>query len=126
MPTNSVAQSNPEFQPLTERVGSSDYDWLNVKFAQHALALFYRSGDAKFVRKLPSSLHTNLLAKLRLVARSKTLKTIGYVKGNQLKSMKGKHLGKYSIYLNDKYRILFSWSDDLGAKDIALIHFSKQ
>jgi proteic killer suppression protein len=41
---------------------------------------------------------------------------------NQLEALSGKRSGRYSIRINDQYRICFRWADD-GAHDVEITDY---
>ena len=42
--------------------------------------------------------------------------------GNRLEILRGSRSDRYSIRINDQYRICFAWSDD-GPKDVEIIDY---
>jgi len=101
------------------------YERLSIvrrKFGQSNLADFYSDGDSRHMQRfLSEMLHGKLLQKLSLIVNAKTLSEIGQNKGNDLKRMKGKYDGVFSVKLNLNYRILFRWHKTDGANEIRLI-----
>lgn len=49
--------------------------------------------------------------KLLYLSQAKLLADLNSPPGNRLKSLKGDRKGKYSIRINDQWRICFSWID---------------
>ncbi len=61
-------------------------------------------------RKLPSTIINTALRKLDYLNRAKTLQDLKSPTGNRLEALKGDLKGKYSIRINDQYRIVFKFS----------------
>lgn len=65
-------------------------------------------------RNLPPKLVTKALEKLAMVHASKKLTDFYVPPSNHFESLKGDRKGQYSIMINDKYRICFSFNEDEG------------
>jgi len=62
-------------------------------------------------RKIPSTLIKIIIRKLDYLNRAKTLQDLGAQPGNHLEALKGSLKGKYSIRINDQYRVVFKFHD---------------
>ena len=61
------------------------------------------------------------LRKLDMLDAAQALTDLSAVRGNRLKALKGSRMGKYSIRVNDQYRICFRWED--GAHDVEIADY---
>ncbi len=61
-------------------------------------------------RRVPSTIIKVALRKLDYLNRAKTLQDLEAPPGNRLEALKGALKGKYSIRINDQYRIVFRFS----------------
>ena len=60
-------------------------------------------------KRCPQSIHRVAFRKLRMLHRAQTLQDLRVPPGNRLESLKGDRKGKYSIRVNDQFRICFAW-----------------
>jgi proteic killer suppression protein len=70
-------------------------------------------------RKLPSDIQEVARRKLRYLNRAKALGDLREPSGNRLEQLKGVTPLRYSIRINDQWRITFHWSDG-GADDVRI------
>jgi len=72
-------------------------------------------------RKIPSGVHKVGIRKLDYLNAAKSLEDLKLPPGNRFEALKGKYKGKYSIRINDQYRIIFRFVDsdayDVEIKD---------
>jgi len=61
-------------------------------------------------RKIPYDIQHVALRKLRMLNRSQTLNDLRIPPGNRLELLKGDRSGFYSIRINERWRICFTWS----------------
>jgi len=61
---------------------------------------------------------------LRLLHRARTLTDLPVPPGNRLEAFKGDQTGRYSIRVNDQYRICFHW-EDADAYDVELTDYHR-
>lgn len=62
-------------------------------------------------RRLPATIINTALRKLDYLNRAKTLLDLKSPPGNRLEELKGGLKGKYSIRINDQYRIILKFSN---------------
>jgi proteic killer suppression protein len=62
------------------------------------------------------------LRRLRLLHRARDLQDLRIPPGNHLEALKGQRAGRYSIRVNDQYRICFRWLDG-DAYDVELTDY---
>ena len=70
-------------------------------------------------RKLPPDIQQTARRKLRLLHRAKQIDALRVPPGNRLERLKGDREGRYSVRINDQWRITFRWSDG-GADDVRI------
>lgn len=61
--------------------------------------------------KLPRDIQQAALRKLRMLNNSKTLIDLKIPPANRLEKLKGNRDGQFSIRINDKWRICFTWQN---------------
>ena len=67
-------------------------------------------------RKFPVDIQTRAFNKLAAIHASATLDDLKIPPSNNLEQLKGDRIGQYSIRINKKYRICFSWKEGLADK----------
>jgi proteic killer suppression protein len=67
--------------------------------------LFHR----EISRKFPSDIQRAALRKLRMLNRSQNLNDLKVPPGNRLEALTADRKGQYSIRINERWRICFSW-----------------
>ncbi len=77
-------------------------------FADKETERFYVTGKSK---RLPATVIKAALRKLDYLNRAKLLRDLQAPPGNHLEALKGDQKGKYSIRINDQYRIVFAFRD---------------
>lgn len=63
----------------------------------------------QFSRKLPQSIQSVALRKLRMLNNAATLNDLRIPPANHLEKLGGERSGQYSIRINDQWRICFEW-----------------
>lgn len=86
------------------------------KFAQ--LILLGRTAPKGF----PADLAKVARRKLIMVDSADFLDALRSPPGNRLEALKGNLAGKYSIRINDQWRIVFRWTD-AGPEDVEIIDY---
>ena len=61
-------------------------------------------------RKLPPDIQNTARRKLEYLHRARVLNDLRMPPGNRLEAMKGECKGRFSIRINDQWRICFEWS----------------
>lgn len=82
------------------------------------LELFNRN----FVRKLPSSIQKIAYRKLLLIDSADRLDDLKVPPGNRLEKLSGNLSSKYSIRINDQWRITFRWLEG-DAYEVEIIDY---
>lgn len=75
-------------------------------------------------RKLPPDIQATALRKLRQLNRTQQLQDLRVPAGNRLEQLKGITPSRYSLRINDQWRITFRWSDG-GADDVRIEDYHK-
>ena len=79
-------------------------------------------------RKLPKGFPPDLIAiarrKLVQLNRAANLQDMGAPPGNRLESLRGDLTGRYSIRINDQWRIVFRWTSD-GPADVEIVDYHR-
>jgi len=77
-------------------------------------------------RTVPKGFPANLVRaarrKLIMVDAATFLEALNTPPGNRLEALKGDLAGKYSIRINDQWRIVFRWTD-AGPEDVEIIDY---
>lgn len=75
-------------------------------------------------RKLPPDIQQTARRKLRLLHRASHLQDLRVPAGNRLEQLKGFDPLRYSLRINDQWRITFNWSDG-GAENVRIEDYHK-
>ena len=73
-------------------------------------------------RKWSADVARRALSKLRLVDSASRLEDLRNPPGNRLEALKGDRKGRYSVRINDQWRICFRWSEG-GAYDVEIVDY---
>lgn len=63
-------------------------------------------------RRLPNDIQRVALRKLRMIHNAQNLADLRLPPANRLEKLSGDRSGRYSIRINDQWRICFHWSDN--------------
>ena len=83
-----------------------------ISFADKETERVYITGKSK---RFPASLFKAAVRKLDYLNRAKVLQDLQAPPGNHREALKGGDKGKYSIRINDQYRIVFTFHAGDGA-----------
>jgi toxin HigB-1 len=75
-----------------------------------------------FSRRLPSDIQAVALRKLRMLNQAKALSDLQVPPGNRLEALRGNLAGRYSIRIDDQWRICFKWSTG-GPSDVEIVDY---
>lgn len=78
--------------------------------------------NSSHARKLPQFLHENARDKLDMLDAALELHDLKSPPGNRLERLVGNLKGKYSIRINDQWRIVFSWKDG-DASEVEIVDY---
>jgi len=74
--------------------------------------------------KLPFSIQRTALRKLCMIDSAKTINDLRIPPANRLEKLKGQRFDKYSLRINDQWRICFKWNHgDVCDLEIIDYHF---
>ena len=73
-------------------------------------------------RKWSADVARRALAKLRLIDSADNLEDLRNPPGNRLEMLRGDRKGRYSVRINDQWRICFRWTRQ-GAEDIEITDY---
>ncbi|MHC4168143.1 MAG: type II toxin-antitoxin system RelE/ParE family toxin [Planctomycetota bacterium] len=76
----------------------------------------------EYSKKLPHDIQRVAFRKLRMIDRSQTLHDLKVPPANKLEKLSGRRKGRYSIRVNDQWRICFGWIDD-NATDVEITDY---
>lgn len=62
------------------------------------------------------------LRKLRILHATTRLDSLRIPSGNRLEALRGDRVGQYSIRINDRWRICFTWADG-NAHDVEIVDY---
>jgi len=75
-------------------------------------------------KRLPSDIQQVALRKLRMLNRSRVLADLRVPPANRLERLKGTRKGRYSIRINDQWRICFRWESG-DAYDVEIVDYHR-
>ena len=73
-------------------------------------------------KKLPGDIQEIALRKLRMLHHSRTLVDLKVPPANRLERLQGEREGRYSIRINDQWRICFRWENG-DAFDVEIVDY---
>ena len=94
-------------------------------FADEETADIYHGISSKRTRKrLSTALFEKAQMKLDMINRAHLLEDLRIPPNNKLEKLKGDLAGKYSIRINDQYRIVFIWdANSRSASEVKIIDY---
>ena len=78
-------------------------------FRDHTAADLFREQNTGSARRIPRELWRAIQRKLKLLDVAARLEDLSIPAGNRLERLKGDRAGRYSIRINDQYRVTFRW-----------------
>ncbi|MFZ5588888.1 MAG: type II toxin-antitoxin system RelE/ParE family toxin [Pseudomonadota bacterium] len=66
------------------------------------------------VRQFPPALRAGARRKLQMLDDADTLHVLAALPGNRFEKLTGDRKGPYSIRINDQWRVVFRWQDDVA------------
>lgn len=73
-------------------------------------------------RRLPLEIQQVALRKLRMLNNAVSLSDLRVPPANRLEKLRGERLGQYSIRINERWRICFTWQDG-NAFDVEIVDY---
>lgn len=93
-----------------------------VDFRSKAAQDIYDGAPSKEARRFPQAIWHVAQRKLDMLNAAVTLKDLSVPPANRLESLKGDLKGKYSVRVNDQYRIIFEFRDG-NAYDVEIVDY---
>ena len=69
----------------------------------------FRERNTRAARRIPRELWRVVQRKLKVLDGAARVEDLRIPSGNRLKQLKGQRSGRYSIRVNDQYRVTFRW-----------------
>jgi toxin HigB-1 len=82
-----------------------------INFRSKGTEALYHGFDTKAARKIPRQIWNIATRKLDMLNASKVLTDLKVPPANRLEALKGNLKGRFSIHINDRYRIIFAYKD---------------
>lgn len=89
-----------------------------VSFKDKATRVLFEVGE---YRRLGDAART-ALRKLRILHATSRLDSLRIPAGNRLEALQGDRAGQYSIRVNDRWRICFTWANG-NANDVEIVDY---
>ena len=80
-------------------------------FSDETTADLFRERNTSAARRMPRELWRVVQRKLKLLDGAALLGDLAIPAGNRLERLKGKQAERYSIRVNDQYRLTFRWEN---------------
>ncbi len=93
-----------------------------INFVDQTSEDIFNGVDTKQARRIPVVIWNIAVRKLDILNAAHDLMDLRIPPSNRLEALKGKHKGKYSIRINDQYRIVFEWTE-ANAKNVQIIDY---
>ena len=78
-------------------------------FADETTANLFCERNTREARRIPRELWRSAQRKLKAIDVAARLEDLMIPSGNRLERLKGDQAGRYSIRINDQYRVTFRW-----------------
>jgi proteic killer suppression protein len=78
-------------------------------FSDETTTDLFRERNSREARRIPSELWRSAQRKLKAIDVAARLEDLTIPSGNRLERLKGDQAGRYSIRINDQYRVTFRW-----------------
>lgn len=80
-------------------------------FADKTTADIFQERNTKDARRIPRELWRVVQRKLKMLDVAVRINDLESPPGNRLEALKGQMRGRYSIRVNEQYRVTFRWED---------------
>ena len=84
---------------------------MSQSFADETTADIFRERNTKAARRIPTDLWRVVQRKLKLLDVAAILDDLESPPDNRLKPLAGQMKGRYSLRVNDQYRVTFRWEN---------------
>jgi proteic killer suppression protein len=90
-------------------------------FADDTTADLFQDRNTRAARRIPRELWRSVQRKLKVLDSAARVDDLKIPAGNRLEKLKGDRAGRFSIRVNDQYRITFRWeggnASEVGVED---------
>lgn len=93
-----------------------------TNFADQATEDVFNGVDTRAARSIPKAIWSVVFRKLDALNAATTLLDLRSPPSNHLEALKGKLQGKYSIRVNDQFRVVFAFKDG-NASDVSVTDY---
>ena len=93
-----------------------------VSFGDKASEALFHGDHGKAIRTFPPDIRRAALRKLDVLNGAASLGDLRSPPGNRLEALRGDLAGRYSIRVNDQWRIIFRWVDG-DAHDVSVVDY---
>ena len=80
-------------------------------FADRTTADIFRERNSRDARQIPKALWRVVQRKLKMLDVAARVDDLESPSGNRLKLLKGQMRGRYSVRVNEQYRVTFRWDN---------------
>lgn len=80
-----------------------------MQFAQQDIKLFWEDPVVHPSRRVPPEVRKALYRKLQMIDAAADISDLRVPPGNRLERLQGNMKGRYSIRVNDQWRVCFTW-----------------
>lgn len=91
-------------------------------FSNKIASDIYHGRNSKNARRLPAELHAKARRLLDQVNAAPTIEFLRVPPGNRLEKLAGSLSGKWSVRINNQWRIVFRWQGE-DAYDVAILDY---
>lgn len=91
-------------------------------FSNKIASDIYHGQNSKNARRLPAELHAKARRLLDQVNAAPTIEFLRVPPGNRLEKLAGSLSGKWSVRINNQWRIVFRWQGE-DACDVAILDY---
>jgi toxin HigB-1 len=78
-------------------------------FADDTAADLFQDRNTRAARRIPRELWRSVQRKLKILDSAARVDDLRIPAGNRLEALKGDRAGRFSIRVNDQYRVTFRW-----------------
>jgi proteic killer suppression protein len=93
-----------------------------VNFASKACQDIYDGTLSRYARKIPLGLHKKIRRLFDQIDAAQSIQDLKSPPGNHLEPLRGDLAGKWSIRVNDQWRIVFKWKNN-EAIDVNVVDY---
>ena len=75
------------------------------------------------VRSVPPEIQSRAEEKLNRVLAAADIRDLARVRGDRLERLRGDRAGQWSVRINQRWRVCFTWDSRLGAYDVEVVDY---